>query len=42
MKSKRQDKILELISQHSIETQEELLERLAACGIASTLSLIHI
>lgn len=36
MKSKRQDKILELISQHSIETQEELLERLAACGIAST------
>ena len=32
MKSKRQEKILELIAQYAIETQEELLE----------LSLIHI
>ena len=28
MKSKRQEKILELIAQYAIETQEELLERL--------------
>lgn len=36
MKSLRQEKILALIAQHSIETQEELIERLGACGIAST------
>lgn len=36
MKSTRQEKILELIAQHSIETQEELIDRLAACGIVST------
>ena len=31
MKSKRQEKILELIAQYAIETQEELLERLDKC-----------
>ena len=36
MKSKRQEKILELIAQYAIETQEELLERLSECGIPST------
>ena len=36
MKSKRQEKILELITRYSIETQEELLEKLSACGIPST------
>ncbi len=36
MKSRRQEKILELIAQYSIETQEELIVRLAGCGIAST------
>lgn len=36
MKSKRQEKILELIAQHAIETQEELLDKLSACGIPST------
>ena len=35
MKSKRQEKILELIAQYAIETQE-LLERLSECGIPST------
>lgn len=36
MKSKRQEMILELIAQYAIETQEELLDRLFACGIPST------
>ena len=36
MKSKRQEKILELIAQYTIETQEELLDKLSACGIPST------
>lgn len=36
MKSKRQEKILELIAEYAIETQEELIRRLAACGIAGT------
>ena len=36
MKSKRQEKILELIAQNAIETQEELLAQLSACGIPST------
>ena len=36
MKSKRQEKILELIAQYAIETQEELLDKLSACGIPST------
>lgn len=35
MKTKRQEKILELIERYDIETQEELLEKLAECGIAS-------
>lgn len=36
MKSKRQKKILELIAEKSIETQEQLLNELAACGFQST------
>lgn len=36
MKSKRQKKILELIAEKSIETQEQLLSELAACGFQST------
>ena len=35
MKSKRQEKILELIEKYNIETQEELIARLAECGIES-------
>lgn len=35
MKTKRQEKILELITRYDIETQEELLTRLAECGIES-------
>ena len=35
MKSKRQEKILELIEKYDIETQEELIARLAECGIES-------
>lgn len=35
MKSKRQEKILELIAKYDIETQEELIARLAECGIES-------
>lgn len=35
MKSKRQEKILELIEKYDIETQEELIAHLAACGIPS-------
>ena len=35
MKSKRQAKILELIEKYNIETQEELIARLAECGIES-------
>ena len=35
MKSKRQEKILELIERYDIETQEELIARLAECGIQS-------
>ena len=35
MKSKRQEKILELIEKYDIETQEELIARLAECGIQS-------
>lgn len=36
MKSKRQEKILELITEKSIETQEQLLSELSACGYRST------
>ena len=35
MKSKRQEKILELIEKYNLETQEELIARLAECGIES-------
>ena len=35
MKSKRQEKILELIAKYDIETQEELIAHLAECGIES-------
>ena len=35
VKTKRQEKILELIEKYDIETQEELIERLAECGIES-------
>lgn len=40
MKSERQEKILELIARHSIETQEELIEQLSRCGIESTQATI--
>ena len=36
MKSKRHSKILELISNHSIDTQEELLRKLNECGFKVT------
>lgn len=36
MKSNRQKKILELISEKSIETQEQLLQELLDCGYKST------
>lgn len=36
MKSKRQEKILELIKAYPIETQDELIRRLAECGIPGT------
>ena len=36
MKSKRQEKILELIHDHSVQTQEQLLDQLRQCGFHST------
>ena len=36
MKSKRHSKILELINNHSIDTQEELLRKLNECGFRVT------
>ena len=36
MKGKRQEKILELIEQYDIETQEELTKRLLEAGFSST------
>ena len=36
MKSNRQSQILELIREHEIETQNQLMEALAARGIKST------
>ena len=36
MKNQRQEKILELINEYSIETQEELVERLEAAGFKVT------
>lgn len=40
MKSQRQSKILELIAQQNIETQEQLLEALEQCGFRSTQATI--
>ncbi len=40
MKNRRQEKILEIIAQHSVETQEELIERLESCGIRCTQSTV--
>ncbi len=40
MKSSRQKKILELIAEKSIETQEQLLAELQACGYQSTQATI--
>lgn len=36
MKAKRQEKILEIISSHDIETQEQLLQMLQSAGYEST------
>lgn len=40
MKSKRQAKILEIISISNVETQEQLLQELSAAGFASTQATI--
>lgn len=40
MKNKRQEKILEIIAESPIETQDELIEKLAERGIACTQSTI--
>ena len=40
MKSNRQSKILELINDHDIETQEQLLSELMACGFQATQATI--
>lgn len=40
MKSKRQTEILRLIAEHEIETQEQMLEELRACGIKATQATI--
>ena len=40
MKSKRQEKILELIADHDVETQEQLLEELKSCGFQTTQATI--
>ena len=40
MKSNRQNKILELIAEHDIETQELLLGELMACGFQATQATI--
>ena len=40
MKNDRQNKILEIITQENIETQEQLLDRLQAYGISSTQATI--
>lgn len=36
MKSARQEKILEIIASKDVETQSQLIDELAACGIKST------
>ena len=40
MKNERQTQLLQIISEESIETQEQLLERLQARGIKSTQATI--
>ena len=40
MKNRRQERILEIISEHDVETQEELIERLARSGFHCTQSTI--
>lgn len=40
MKSKRQEKILEIIREHDVETQERLLAELAAAGFTATQATI--
>ena len=40
MKSKRQEKILEIIREHDVETQEQLLTELAAAGFTATQATI--
>ena len=40
MKNNRQEKLLEIIAAEPIETQEQMLERLLACGIESTQATI--
>lgn len=40
MKSKRQERILEIIAEHNVETQEELLARLEQSGFHCTQSTV--
>lgn len=40
MKSKRQEKILDIIREHDVETQEQLLAELAAAGFTATQATI--
>ena len=40
MKNERQERILSIISEEMIETQEQLLERLEECGMKSTQATI--
>ena len=40
MKAKRQEKIIEIIEQYNIETQDELAEKLAAAGFPTTQATI--
>ena len=40
MKSKRHEKILELIRDNDIETQEQLLQQLQECGFNTTQATI--
>ena len=40
MKSKRQEAILRIISEHDVETQDQLLHELKCCGIPSTQATI--
>ena len=40
MKSKRQEKILELIADHSVQTQEQLLAELNEAGFCTTQATI--